>query len=107
MTKSKVTLPQAVEQGYIVHVLAAENPYREGTNRHARFSTYKEGKKVETILADKRVKAVGFRWDVNAGLIKLAPPKGAKKEAPAKKEEAAKEAAPAKKATRTRKGKTQ
>lgn len=67
----KTTINNAIESGFVVQKVAAENPYREGTNRHARFSAYKNGRSVLAVINDERVSRSGFRWDINTGLIKL------------------------------------
>lgn len=67
----KTTLNNAMESGLVIQKLVDGNPYREGTNRHARFSAYKNGRSVQAVLSDKRVRRAGLRWDINTGLVKL------------------------------------
>ena len=67
----KTTLNTAIESGLVIAKVAAENPYREGTNRHARFAAYKNGRSVLAVLNDARVKRSGLRFDINTGLVKL------------------------------------
>lgn len=76
----KTTLNNAIESGFVVQKVV-DCPYREGTNRHDRFSAYKNGKSVAATLNDPRVSRAGFRWDINTGLIKLVKPATAKKNA--------------------------
>lgn len=67
----KTTITNAIESGYVVQKVAAENPYREGTNRHARFGAYKNGRSVLAVLNDERVKRDGFRHDLATGVVKM------------------------------------
>jgi hypothetical protein len=67
----KTTLNTAIESGLVIAKVAAENPYRDGTIRHARFAAYKNGKSITAILNDERVSRAGLRRDINTGLVKL------------------------------------
>ena len=67
----KTTLNNAIEFGFVVQKVAAENPYRDGSNKAERFACYKNGKSVKATLADPCVSRAGFRWDINTGVIKL------------------------------------
>lgn len=66
----KTTIQQAIEAKLVLAIIT-ECPYREGTNRYKRYQAYRNGKSVEAVLADKRVRRAGFRWDINTGVIKL------------------------------------
>ena len=66
----KNTTQQLIEAKFVL-ASVVPCPYREGTNRYKRFQAYRNGKTVAAVIADKRVKPAGFRWDLNTGMFKL------------------------------------
>lgn len=67
MTNSVNTM---IESGLVI-TKVADCPYREGTKRARRFTVYRKGVKVETVLKSKVVRRPGFLWDLRAGLIRV------------------------------------